>query len=285
MILYKYRLSAFFITLFSFLGITSLWILDWLKVAAKEGLYSYTLLIPFISIYLIIEERKFFKWNSSPSPRTGLSLLILSVIAGLGLLIWQPIFSDVDHVAIRMLIFCFGILGILFLFFGKHWIHSACFPMFFLFFVIPLPDSAVLFLEKYLMYFSAILADILFQFGNIPVFRKGQIIELPGVVLEVAQACSGIRSTLVLLITSILAAHLFLPTLGRKLILVGAVLPLGVFRNALRIYVIGWLCCEYGPQMIEHWIHRKGGPLFFILSLLPLLYLVFLLRKKFLSQI
>ena len=61
--------------------------------------------------------------------------------------------------------------------------------------------------------------------------------------------------------------------------LVAAVLPLGVVRNGVRILVIGFLCVHEGPHMIESWIHRDGGPVFFALSLAPLFLLLWWLRR------
>ncbi len=102
---------------------------------------------------------------------------------------------------------------------------------------------------------------------------------LPGVVLEVAQECSGIRSSWVLFITSLLASHLFLRGPWRRIVLVAFVIPLGIVRNGFRILVIGLMCVYIGPHMIDSVIHRHGGPLFFVLSLGPLFLLLWWLRR------
>jgi hypothetical protein len=57
------------------------------------------------------------------------------------------------------------------------------------------------------------------------------------------------------------------------------VIPLGILRNGFRVFVIGMLCVHVGPHMIEHVIHRRGGPVFFALSLLPLFALLWWLRR------
>jgi len=98
--------------------------------------------------------------------------------------------------------------------------------------------------------------------------------------LEVAQQCSGIRSSWVLFITAVLASYLFLGTNWRRVLLVAAVIPLGILRNGLRVVVIGMLCVHKGPQMIDSWVHRQGGPLFFGLSLVPLFALLAWLRRN-----
>jgi exosortase/archaeosortase family protein len=79
--------------------------------------------------------------------------------------------------------------------------------------------------------------------------------------------------------TSILAANLFLKTPWRRFALVAFVIPLAILRNGFRILVIGLLCVNVGPQMIHSLIHRRGGPLFFALSLVPLLLMLGWLHK------
>ena len=77
----------------------------------------------------------------------------------------------------------------------------------------------------------------------------------------------------------LLAANMFLRTTWRRALLVGAVIPLGLLRNGLRILVISLLCVHIGPQMIHSVIHRRGGPVFFVASLVPLFIMLWLLRR------
>jgi exosortase len=142
-----------------------------------------------------------------------------------------------------------------------------------------MPDAMADALETSSKYASAEVANLLFHLSGTPFLRVGLIFQLPNITIEVAQACSGIRSTWVLLMTSILAANLFLKTPWRRFALVAFVIPLAILRNGFRILVIGLLCVHMGPQMIHSLIHRRGGPLFFMLSLIPFLLAVWLLRK------
>ena len=119
-----------------------------------------------------------------------------------------------------------------------------------------------------------------FDLTGTAMVRHGTVFELPGIVLQVAQECSGIHSSWVLFIASLLASHVFLRTRWRKIVLVAFVIPLGIFRNGFRILVIGLLCVHFGPQMIDSVIHHRGGPLFFAVSLVPLFLLVWWLRQQ-----
>jgi exosortase/archaeosortase family protein len=113
-----------------------------------------------------------------------------------------------------------------------------------------------------------------------PLLRDGTVLALPGIVLEVARECSGIHSSWVLFLTSLVASNLFLSSPWRRLILVAFVIPLAIVRNSFRILVIGLLCVHVGPHMIDSYIHRQGGPIFFALSLIPLFGLLLWLRHQ-----
>ena len=80
-------------------------------------------------------------------------------------------------------------------------------------------------------------------------------------------------------ITSLVASHLFLESRWRRLLLVAFVIPLAIVRNGFRIMVIALLCVRVGPHMIDSIVHRRGGPLFFALSLIPLFLLMAWLRR------
>jgi exosortase len=157
--------------------------------------------------------------------------------------------------------------------------RAATFPLAFLIFMIPMPDAMADALESASKYASAEVANVLFHLSGTPFLREGLVFQLSNITIEVAQECSGIRSSWILLITSILAANLFLKTPWRRFALVAFVIPLAILRNGFRILVIGLLCVNVGPQMIHSVIHRRGGPLFFVLSLVPLLLFLAWLHK------
>jgi exosortase/archaeosortase family protein len=84
----------------------------------------------------------------------------------------------------------------------------------------------------------------------------------------------------VLLITSVVAGKLFLRSGWSRLLLVVLVAPISIVRNAFRITVIGELCVNVGPHMIDSFIHKRGGPIFFALSLIPMLVAIWLLARR-----
>lgn len=248
--------------------------------AYQHSLHSHILLIPFVSAYLIHLRRD----RLPQTLRSCWPAAAVLLLAGFGFLVLVPVLGDGglsrnDELALQAAACLCMLVAGGFAFFGLRWMRRLAFPVLFLGFMIPLPDRAVNFCEEALVEASADTTHLLFQFSGTPVFRDGRILEIPGMVMEVAQECSGIRSTWVLLITSLLASNLFLRSPWRGAVLVAAVIPLGILRNAVRILVIGLLCVHVGPEMIDHWIHHRGGPVFFAASLVPLLVLAWWLRR------
>jgi exosortase/archaeosortase family protein len=110
--------------------------------------------------------------------------------------------------------------------------------------------------------------------------ENGLDFKLATLPIRVAQECSGYNSSYVLFIVSILAGYMFLKSPWKRAILTFAVIPLAIVRNGFRITTIAYLCTNVGPHMIHHPIHRSGGPIFFALSLIPFLALVWWLRRS-----
>src|SRR5439155_2288834 len=166
-----------------------------------------------------------------------------------------------DGLALMALAYVSFVAAAGFLFLGSKWMAAAAFPVAFLIFMVPLPDGVVNWLETASVLASADVAASFFRMTGTPLLRDGTVFVLPGIVLKVAQECSGIHSSWVLFITSLLASHLFLESPWRRIVLVAFVIPLAIVRNGFRILVIGLLCVHIGPQMIDSVIHHRGGPL------------------------
>jgi exosortase C (VPDSG-CTERM-specific) len=246
--------------------------------ARHSDVHSYVLLIPFVTAYLI-----YIRWKQlSRELSSSWGYALLSAAAGVGALLASLHFTELgqnDHMTLIAFSFvCFVIAGT-FLSLGSRWARSAMFPLFFLAFMVPLPEAAVDFLENASKQASAEVANWLFFISGTPALRTGTLFQLPGISIIVAKECSGIRSSLVLAITSLLAANMFLRTTWRRALLVIAVIPLGLLRNGFRILVISLLCIHIGPEMMNSVIHRRGGPFFFAASLIPLFVLLWWLRR------
>jgi exosortase C (VPDSG-CTERM-specific) len=249
--------------------------------AIHSQLDSYIVLVPFVSAYLIYDRRKrlpkdygFSLWAIIP-----LVAGIIALTTALKLHRSGNSLSDHDYLALMALSFVGFLAAGGFFFLGRKWMTAAAFPFAFLIFIVPMPDAMADTLERASALASAEAASLFFNLTGTPTLREGPVFQLPNIVIQVAQECSGIRSSWVLFITSLLAANLFLKSGWRRAVLVCFVIPLGIARNGLRVAVIGNLCVQFGPQMIHSIIHRRGGPLFFTLSLIPLFLLLWWLHR------
>jgi exosortase C (VPDSG-CTERM-specific) len=250
--------------------------------AAHSDLYSHILLVPLISMYLIYSRRDTLPKGFASGSAWALVLLFVgtaAAVAALPFTIWGRGLSPNDYLALMALSFIclLGAGGCLLL--GRSWMTALAFPFFFLIFMIPLPDRVVDFLETASKLASTEAANFFFYITGTPFLRDGTVFQLPGITIEVAQECSGIRSSWVLMIVSMLAANLFLRSPWRRAVLVLCTIPLGILRNGFRIWMIGTLCVQIGPNMIHSVIHRQGGPLFFTLALGPLFLFLWCLRR------
>jgi exosortase C (VPDSG-CTERM-specific) len=248
--------------------------------AAQSNLHSHILLVPFITGYLLYLQRRRLSVALRSSIAGTVAVGGIGVAVLVALVAWRGRLSINDELALMALAFVCLVGAGGFLFLGSTWMAAAAFPVAFLIFMVPLPDAAVDWLEKGSMLASAEAAALYFWVAGTPLVRHGTVFELPGIVLQVAQECSGIHSSWVLFITGLLVSHLFLRTRWRRIALVAFVIPLGILRNGLRILVIGLLCVHIGPHMVDSIIHRQGGPFFFALSLIPLSLLLWWLRRQ-----
>jgi exosortase C (VPDSG-CTERM-specific) len=156
---------------------------------------------------------------------------------------------------------------------------TATFPLALLIFMIPFPIFLEHALASFLQHGSADAAFWFLTASGMPVFRTGTLFQLPGFSMEVAPQCSGIHSSLVLFIASLLAAHLLLNRRWTGTLFILAVVPLGILRNGLRIFILAQLCVRVSPDWINSELHRRGGPVFFVVSLVPFFVLLLWLRK------
>ena len=255
---------------------------DLARYAAASELYSHILLVPFVSVYGIWLCRRQLWPDDHPVRKWAL----LPWIGGLGLLLGYSIArhsgfkpAREDYLAVSTLAFLLLFCGVCCFWLGGKVLRVIAFPLALLSFMVPFPVVVRSWIETFLQHASALAADCLFTVCGTPFLREGLIFRLPGINLTVAPECSGIHSTLVLFITSLVAGQLFLRSSGKRAVLAFAVIPLGILRNAVRIVTIGELCIHVSPDMINSDLHHRGGPLFFLVSLVPLFLLLYALRR------
>jgi exosortase len=257
----------------------SLWELA--KLSFHNSLYSHFLLIPFVSLYILVKIRLRVFAETDYAVFLGVTVVAAGLLLyGIGLRYAGGLDQN-DYLSLMMLSFLVCFIGSFIGVYGASAFRQALFPLLFLIFIIPVPSVILEPLVKILLIGSAETSYKVFQVLDIPIYRQGFVFELPGISVEVARQCSGIRSTLALIITSVLAGYLFLETGWRRIVLCICVFPITVFKNSLRIVTISLLASYVDPIFItNHWIHSAGGKPFFIFALLFMVPVLWLLRRS-----
>jgi len=231
------------------------------------ALYSHIPLIPLISLCILIFSRKRILADLSWGWRGGFVLLAL----GLGMLlsanrIVGP--NKNDYLSMVMSGAVLWFIGGFVLAYGGKAFKEAMFPLLFLSFVIPIPTFILDPFVDLLLICSAYSTELIFNLSGVPVHRDGFTFALPGITIEVAQECSGIRSSIALIITSVLAGYLFLKKGWARVILVLSFFPITVFKNAMRIVTLSLLASYVDTRFITgSWLHKSGGIPFFAVGL------------------
>jgi exosortase C (VPDSG-CTERM-specific) len=255
-----------------------------ISFAAHSDLFSCILLVPFISGYLIWTIRKTLDFQDLRPCWTG---ALLGAGAGAAIIAgywlgrqggWVP--ETQDYLTLMTLAFLCCFWGVCLATLGAKLVGQILFPLAFLLFAVPIPTSMLDHIDLFFQYTSAATTVGFLKVAGEPVVQNGLDLQLSDITLRVAPECSGIHSTLVLLMTSFLAAYLFLPRYRSRTALVLAVVPLAILRNGFRIFVLGWLSGHGYPKILDSPLHHKGGPLFFALALIPFFLLLVFLRKR-----
>jgi len=256
--------------------------LELFRFAGGRGeLYSHIYLIPFIAAYLTALKIHELPASARTSAPAG---VILGAVGGMLVLLalWMRRAGETaqaDSLALMVGSFVALLASGISLFFGTVFLRVLAFPAGFLLFMAPFPVAVENGIETFFQKTSAEAAHVLMNLAGLPVFRDGLFFRLPGITLEVATECSGIRSSYMLFITSFVAGYVLLRRGWTRTTLALVVIPLGILRNGIRILTIALLCVHVNPSMIDSPIHHRGGPIFFGLSLIPFFGVLLLLRR------
>ena len=275
------RCVAFFVTLGLLVLAFAGPLLQLAAYAANDELHSHAFLIPVVTLYCLYVNRRqwptTFRTDALPAiALAGIGLLALAALRiGLhsGL-----VFTEVDHLALTTFGFVTLLLAAVAATLGRDFLRAALFPLLFLYFLMPMPTLVNHWFTVSLQHTTAFVLPSLFHISGTPVARTGTIFMLPGLTLEVAEECSGIRSSLVLLITGLLSGYFVLNSRTNRTVLALAFFPIGVLRNAARILFVALMTLHVDPGIIDGPLHHSGGPPFFVLSLVPLFLLLWLMR-------
>ncbi len=231
--------------------------------------------------YIIVPLAIYFAWEKIPKiKRARIRPSWLGVIpfalATLSLMLGR---LGGELMTMRMA-FVLSMIGIVLLVFGRKIFEIIWFPLFFLFLMIPLPESVLNIIAFPLQLIAADQAVQALQYLGVPVLREGNIIHLPSTQLFVAEACSGLRSLMALLTLGVVFAHFYRNSLVEQIIIVASTIPIAIVVNAFRVGLTGWLTHHHGIAAAEGVIHEMQGLFTFSLA-----FVILLLEASLLSRI
>ncbi len=231
--------------------------------------YSHGMLVPLVSLFYIWEKRaQFIRLSMSPDYR---GLLIL--FAGLGILTLGNAGSEYFLMRISLII---TIAGLIVTLFGADALLTLSFPIGFLIFMIPLPAIIFNAVAFPLQLFAAQTAAFCLKAVQIPVLREGNLIYLASSIMDVTEACSGIRSLMSLMALGTLFAYITQGTTWKRGLMVLATIPIAILANAFRVTGTGLLAQFVGEEAAQGFYHTFTGWLVFIFAFVMLLFVGFI---------
>lgn len=247
-------------------------------LAMDSELHSYIMLIPLLCAYFFHVRRKEIASKASYGIKAGIPVVLLGAALYAGsAFAWngRPNLLLAFQILSAVVILAGGFI----VFFGPRSARAAAFPLFFMLFMVPIPekalDPAVYLLQKG----SAETAWLFLNLSGVTIQREGFFFYLPGLSIEVAEQCSGIRSSTVLIISGIMAAEMFLRTWPGRLALMLAVIPIAVLKNGVRITALTLGAYYIDERVLYGSLHTRGGMLFFAMALLMTGGLLWVIRK------
>ena len=270
-ILFRNRFRLLLVILF-LVGVYYRVVPDMVQQWSQDENYSHGFLVPLIAGYFLYLRRD--ELGQTPSvPWTPGSLIFLF---GLIQLIMGWLGTEYFTMRSSMVVVLMGL--VLFLF-GKAPFRVMALPLFYLFFMIPLPYiiyDAIAFPLK--LFVTKVSVTALKMFGVI-VLREGNIIMFPSVTLEVADACSGIRSLISLLALAVALAFFLDISTWKRWLLACMAIPIAIITNASRVIITGFLSQYWGAKAAEGFFHEFAGFVVFIVAMTLLVFCGSLLNK------
>jgi exosortase len=248
-------------------------------LALRDDQYTYILLILPIGVALIFLDWRSLRAKLSANVPAGIALLTIAVLIACSALLWSGSLPLDVQLSIKMTALVFSWVGAFVLFLGLKAARSVSFPLIFLFALVPLPQSVLDVVVSLLQQSSAWTAAMMFSAFGVPVAQDGVLLTIPGLTLQVAQECSSIRSSSMLLVTTMVLAQLILRSPWRKALLIFLAVPLSVAKNGLRIFSIAMLGTQVDRKFITGSFHHQGGIIFFAIALMATFALLWVLRR------
>jgi exosortase len=221
--------------------------------------------------YLIVPVALYFVWDrrsrlSATEPHPS-NIGLLVVVASVGLLVVSVLGAAVFLARLSML----GVIaGIVLYLYGWRHLRIVAFPIAFLLLMIPIPTILFNQIAFPLQLLASRFGEMALTVAGIPVLREGNVITLSNTTLEVAEACSGIRSLISLLAFAIVLGYLTDRRVWTRSVLAVASVPVAIVANGVRVAATGIAAYRIGPEAAQGTLHTFSGWLVFVVSVILL---------------
>jgi exosortase len=236
--------------------------LQWVGPAHDPN-FEHGIFVPLFALFVLWQDRKRLAAIVPAPSWLGLPLVVLSLLMlVLGVLGAENFFARTSLLIL--------LAGLILLFQGWTFFRAVLFPWAFLILMIPIPNLILQQVTFPLQLLASKLATGLLEFAGVPVLRQGNVIVLASMPLDVAEACSGIRSLLTLVTLAIIYGYLMETRIWVRVVLAVAAVPIAVAANSFRIFGTGLLVQYWDPDKAEGFYHALGGWLIFVVALIML---------------
>lgn len=247
--------------------------LDLFRTWLNHSDNSHGILVPFISLYLIWKKREKLSLTQISSSKWGAVVLIIS----LGLYILS--YAGGIAVTARAMIIS-SLCGLVLLTLGWNFFRILSFPLMFLLFMVPVPETISGLVSFPLQLFATQVSTFIIDMLGIPAYREGNMVYFARTQLEVAEACSGIRSIMSYGMLSLILAYMLDDIWWKRIVLVLSAIPLALFANLVRIVGTGILAHFYGDTVARGFLHEFSGLTVFAFGFILLFGEYVLLSRK-----
>ncbi len=232
--------------------------------------------VPVIAGYIAWQRRDLLLATPPKPSRWGLVLVVWAGLQALAATLGAELFT-------ARLAFVMALFGVVLYMGGRQWLKILLFPLLLLLFMIPIPQILYARLTLSLQMLASELGEILIGWMGIPVIRTGNLLQLPSQTLDVADACSGIRSLLSLGFLSLVYAYFMDKRPWMRWALLIATVPIAIGANAIRVALTGMMS-EIDTKLAQGAYHETEGYIVFVVALAALLIThraISLAAKKF----
>jgi len=192
---------------------------------------------------------------------------------GIALLVWAGVQAYLGMLGAELFLqrtaFLLSLVAMLLILGGTAVVRELAFPLLLLPFMIPLPTVVYNQITFPLQLFASAVAEKSLDVLGVPVFRDGNILNLASQPLNVAEACSGIRSLLSLSFLSLVYAYFFDRKVWMRWVLLIATVPIAIVANSARVTLTG-VFSEINPALAEGFFHEAEGWVIFVVALVIL---------------